>query len=120
MPYQEGESGNLKGRPINNRPFTEILRLSGEDVVEFEGEALPGARVVAILLWRIATTGSVELPNSNGRRLLANTRVWFDIVKFIYNQIEGPPPSNANVNLGDADGNPIKILVGGIDPSVDI
>jgi len=58
-------------------------------------------------LWDIAKTGKCML--ADGRELVAGPDAWFDVVKFIYSQIDGPPPKD--INLGGQTGNPLSIEV---------
>ena len=103
--WEPGQSGNPNGRP--KRALTEILERAGAASVEEDGKRLSGKRFVARCLWDIAKTGKCTL--ADGRELVAGPDGWFDIVKFLYSQIDGPPPKD--VNLGGQADNPLSIEV---------
>jgi hypothetical protein len=62
---------------------------------------------VARYLWEIAKTGRCTL--ADGRVLVAGPDGWLDVVKFLYAQIDGPPPKD--INLGGQEDNPLTIAV---------
>ncbi len=113
--WQKGQSGNPNGRPPRGRALTELLQLAGEELVVYEGERLPGKQVMASLLWQLATTGSAKL--ASGRKLTVGSATWLEVIKFIYGQVDGPPPKDVNVS---SEGTPITLVVGGLDPNKDI
>ena len=108
MPWKPGQSGNPNGRPPKSRTLSAILERAGSRTVQAVGEDKRTAsrRFIAQALWEMATTGECTL--ANGRTLKAEPQGWFDVVKFIYAQIDGPPPKD--INLGGQDGNPISIV----------
>ena len=103
--WQPGQSGNLNGRP--KRTLSAILERAGSASVDVEGKRVSGKRFVALKLWEIATTGRAIL--SDGRELVAGPQGWLDVVRFIYAQVDGPPPKD--VNLGGQADNPLIIDV---------
>jgi hypothetical protein len=105
--WKPGESGNPKGRPPKARALTEILERAGSRTVEYNGKRMAGKRLVAAMLWEMATTGQCELPS--GRTLVAGMEEWLDVVKYLYAQIDGPPPKD--INLGGTGGGPMVVEV---------
>lgn len=87
--FPPGVSGNPKGRPKKNRALTDILEKAGSSTVEIDGKKISGKRLIAKLLWEVALLGECTLPN--GATVTVNSDGWFDVVRFIYNQIDGPP-----------------------------
>jgi len=80
-----------------------MLERAGSKTVEIDGKRISGKRFMAQALFEIVTTGRTRL--ADGRELVAGPNAWFDIVKFIYAQIDGPPPKD--LNLGGQEDNPI-------------
>ena len=106
MAWKKGQSGNPAGRPPKSRELSEILAKTGDKAVEYNGKNIAGKRLVALLLWEIATTGKTTLPS--GLQWIAGPESWLDVVKFIYNQVDGPPKQS--LELGGIEGAPITIL----------
>lgn len=101
MAYKPGESGNPKGRPPKGRALTEILARGGSAAVEYEGKRLSGKRLVARLLWDIAKFGKCILPG-DGKVIEVDADGWFDVVKFLYAQIDGPPKHDVSLQHSGA------------------
>lgn len=89
---------NRKGRDPKSRAMTEILERVGSSTVEREGKRISGKRLIAKLMWELATTGQVKF----GDRVIKVTsaREWKDIVKEIYSQVDGPPRSGLDITSG--------------------
>ena len=104
--WQPGKSGNPSGRPPKSRALTEILRRAGGRMVEVNGEKISGRRLMARLLWQAAESGEVTLPS--GEKLVFGPRDWFEVVKFLYQHIDGPPPQALDVTSG---GQPLKVIL---------
>ncbi len=102
--WKPGESGNPNGRPPKHRALTEILSKAGSRTVEYEGRRISGKRLVARLLWLLATTGKAAMPE--GAVLMVSPSEWLDVVKFLYTQIDGPPKQEMDLTSG---GQPIPI-----------
>lgn len=109
--WQPGQSGNPSGRP--KRALSEILERAGSASVVVGGKRISGKRLVARLVWEIATTGKCVLPevgeDGKQRVLVAGPQAWLDVVKFIFAQVDGPPPKD--VNIGGQGDNPLVIDV---------
>ena len=101
--FKPGQSGNPKGRPPKERALTDLLSKQGaKTILDVDGKKRSQNRVLARLLWELATTGIVTLPN--GQEVVAEDfgdmmKVWM----FIYRHIDGPPPAALDVTtLGQA------------------
>ncbi|HEY65560.1 MAG TPA: hypothetical protein G4O02_13420 [Caldilineae bacterium] len=103
----KGQSGNPRGRPPKGRALTEILRKAGSKTLEVHGRRISRKRLVADLLWQAAAIGKVIFPD--GRALEVSFADWFDVVKFIYSHIDGPP--KVSMELTGEDGKPISVSV---------
>jgi hypothetical protein len=106
-PWKPGQSGNPAGRPPKGRALTEILENAGNQTVDVDGKKISGKRLVARLLWDIATLGRVTLPD--GREWIAQPESWLEIVRFIYAQVDGGP--KATTELTGLDGGPVLLQV---------
>lgn len=93
--WTKGKSGNPNGRPPKSRALTEILEKAGNQTVEVDGKKVTGKRVVASLLWQVATTGTAKFPD--GTLLSVAPQDWLSVVKFIYTQVDGPPKSEMDI-----------------------
>jgi hypothetical protein len=91
--WKPGQSGNPKGRPKKERALTEILQRAGSAMVALpDGTRTSSRSVLARALWDLATSGKAELPG--GKVIgLGEDKDWLPVVKFIYSQIDGPPPA---------------------------
>jgi hypothetical protein len=84
--------------------LTEILERGGKRKVVVEGgDIIEGRKLVSNMLWDVVTTGTLKLPD--GKTMEAEPKEWFEIVKFIYSQIDGPP--RATIGITDNDGNDV-------------
>lgn len=93
--WKKGKSGNPNGRPPKSRALTEILEKAGNKSIEVDGKNVAGKRLVASLLWDVATTGKATFPD--GTMLAASPQDWMAIVKFIYTQIDGAPKAEMDM-----------------------
>ncbi|MCD6291384.1 MAG: hypothetical protein J7M34_12840 [Anaerolineae bacterium] len=103
----KGQSGNPRGRPPKGRALTEILEKAGSRTLEARGRRISRKRLVADLLWQTAATGKLVFPD--GRVLEVPFADWFDVVRFIYSRIDGPP--KVSMELAGEDGRPIPVSV---------
>ena len=98
--WKKGVSGNPNGRPPKSRALTEILaRKGGSRVVDVDGKQRGGKHIVARALWELAATGKTELMNEDGVKVLeVGAKGWFEIVKWLYSQIDGPPRQQLDID----------------------
>ena len=106
MPWVKGQSGNPAGRKPKQRALTEILARAGSMSMEVDGKRISGRRLMARHLWEIANTGRTTL--ADGREIIAGPQAWLDVVKFLYAQVDGPPPKELNV--GGQPDNPLLVV----------
>lgn len=103
--FKPGQSGNPKGRPPKKRALTDLLQKRGSrTLLDVDGKKRSANRILARLVWELATTGVVVLPN--GQEVAAENfddmmKVW----KFIYHHIDGPPLKDVDITSG---GQPVK------------
>jgi Family of unknown function (DUF5681) len=103
--FQAGQTGNPNGRPTKKRALTEILERAGATSLEIDGKKISGKRLIAHLLWQVATTGTLQFPDED-RRVIA-TEDWIGVIKFIYSHVDGPPKSEMDITSG---GEPLLFL----------
>jgi hypothetical protein len=111
MPFQPGQSGNPGGRPPKSRALTAILEKRGNSTcLDIDGKKRGGKHIVARALWELATTGTTQL--ANGEEVLTlsvGSKGWFEVVKWLYGQIDGPPPRP--IEVSGKEGEPIEVNV---------
>lgn len=98
--FQKGSTANPAGRPPQDRAFTEILKAKGEHLSMYPPHSnryrLESREVMAMQLWEAVTTGEVTL--ADGTKLkVKGVDDWFNIAKWIYQQVDGPPRFQADV-----------------------
>jgi hypothetical protein len=102
MGFKPGQSGNPNGRPKKQRALTAILERAGSKTYSFNGKTVAAKRALASMLWQAAMTGTITLPpDENGKVRYKDLppKEYIDLVKWLYNQIDGPPKSETDVNL---------------------
>jgi hypothetical protein len=98
--FKPGQSGNPNGRPKKSRALTEILEKAGNATIEdADGKRRGGKRIVARLVWEGISTGEVSFPG--GKRLKLSPADWFDLLKWVYAQVDGPPKHLVDVTTND-------------------
>jgi len=113
--WQTGKSGNPGGR--RKRLLTAVLDQVGKvPLVDADGKQIDGRLFVAQRLWELVEHGRTTL--LDGQEVVVDMANWLDIVKFIYGQVDGPPPREVDVG-GQLDG-PVVIVINGVDPDEDI
>lgn len=98
--FKPGQSGNPHGRPPKSRALTEILERRGNSTrLDIDGKRHAGKQIVARALWELVTTGKTTLQDGEEVKMLeVHSKGWFEIVKWLYAQIDGPPKSELAVN----------------------
>lgn len=72
-------------------------RAGNKGIDGLDGKRITRKRLLADMLWQLATTGEAVFPNNQKLQIAA--REWIDIVKLIYGQIDGPPKQTFEVNI---------------------
>jgi len=97
--------------------MTEILKRAGGKAVEANGKKVAGHRLIARLIWDLLTTGHTEFPDKTELRLAPKD--WLELVRWVYSQIDGPPPTKLE-HMG-ADGGEFTIrIISGINLDEDV
>lgn len=108
--FPKGKSGNPKGRPPKSRALTEILASAGKSTrIVRDGKEVSAQQIVAQNLWTVLATGRVQLDNGNVLAV-ADATEWLNIAKFMFGQIDGPPPAAMAVDLS-TQGQPVGVQI---------
>jgi hypothetical protein len=89
MPFKRHQSGNPRGRPPKERALSAILARLGEQRVLVDGRQVAGKTFLAAKVWELITSGQLTLTD---RVLeLDDAKEWFEVVKWFYAHLDGPP-----------------------------
>ena len=104
--WKPGKSGNPAGRPPKERALTHILETAGSKTIDDQDKRASRKQVLARLVWEVATTGKALMPD--GATLQVDPKDWFDVTKFLYQHIDGPPKTSLDIT---SDGGPIQVTI---------
>jgi hypothetical protein len=91
------QSRNPKGRPKKGRTWTDLLDKAGRRMLPLPGgKRISAKRQIAKNLIDLALTTTTTLID-NTKISVADSEDWFNIIKFIYGQIDGPPKAEVDV-----------------------
>lgn len=115
--FAKGHSGNPNGRPPNCRALTAILETKGNATrQDIDGKNRAGKQIVGRAVWDLATTGRTQLQDGEEKRTLkVDGRTWFEIVKWIYAQVDGPPRGELDLT-SDGERIATQFVIKGADP----
>jgi hypothetical protein len=82
--WQQGESGNKKGRPPKLRILAQTLR---ETAAHDSYGELSNQQLLSQMIWEGLALGTITLVS--GKTLELNTREWLELVKWIHAHIDG-------------------------------
>ena len=95
--WTPGASGNRRGRPPKGRALTELMEKAGSKTVLRGDKKVARKTILAEMLWEAAMSGKVTFEtNPDPCVTVSRTEAlaideWFDIAKFIYSHVDGPP-----------------------------
>jgi hypothetical protein len=89
MPFKPRQSGNPRGRPPKERALSTILMRLGEQRVSVDGRQVAAKTFVGMKVWELITSGQVTLTDQILK--LDDGRQWFEVVKWLYAHLDGPP-----------------------------
>jgi hypothetical protein len=112
--WTPGASGNKRGRPPKGRALTEILEKAGSRTIPHGDQKLSRKKILAEMLWEGAINGKVTLPYDPAlmkqREMVLDGDDWFDVVKFLYAHIDGPPKTGLLDSLPEDRNIEIKLI----------
>jgi hypothetical protein len=95
-PWKPGQSGNPNGRPKKQRAWTALLdRAGSHTILPPDGTPISAKRFIARALVELATHGKTKM--ADGTEIEVRGDGWFDVVKFIYAQVDGPPKAEVDL-----------------------
>lgn len=102
----KGHTNNPRGRPPLSRSLTTLLERAGSVTVPTDDGNVARKRLVAEMVWRLAATGRATFPD--GTTVPCDD--WLAVVKWIYAQVDGPPPQVSSVTLAGDPEAPLTVL----------
>ena len=106
MPWTKGQSGNPRGRPKKPRQLTtQLERELSRPVMLADGTKINGKRYVASIVRQAIESGEIKLANGNTIQLSPDDVL--GVLRWAYNQIDGPPKAELDVTSG---GEPIQVV----------
>lgn len=113
MPFVKGQVANPKGRPKKGRALTDILTKTGSKksiAILRDGITVyrDAKHIMAEMIWTGIATGIVTFPDGTTRKI-EDFADWLSLVKFVYQHIDGPPPTQLDLTT---DGQPLKAYIG--------
>lgn len=113
--WTPGASGNKRGRPPKGRALTELLEKAGSTMVLRGDKKVARKRVLAEMLWEAAMTGKMVFPTDDPITLKPREEKlaldeWFDIAKFVYTHVDGPPKTSLLDDLPEDRNIEIKLV----------
>ncbi len=88
------------------RVLSSVLARAGNVKIKgADGTLIARKRLVSELLWQLVTTGRTTF--ADGTEMLLCTRDWMDLVKWLYNQVDGP--IKAAVEISTPRGRPLEV-----------
>lgn len=91
--FQPGQSGNPKGRPPKERALADLLAMAGgKRVMAPNGDRVQRQRIAVENIWDLLAFGRAQLLGLE-RPFAVNGRDYVELVKFVFNHIDGPAPT---------------------------
>jgi hypothetical protein len=95
--FQPGTSGNPRGRPKKSRTWTALLDKAGRRMLPLpDGKRISAKRQIAKNLIDLALTQKTTLIDQTMIEV-KDSEDWFNIIKFIFAQVDGPPKAEVDV-----------------------
>lgn len=98
--WVKGQSGNPKGRPGKGESLTEILREYGHKEMTLRGKKLPLKEHLAHTVYMAVILGHRLVEN---KKITLNDAVWADILKWLYDRVDGKPTENLRVGSSEVE-----------------
>lgn len=99
MTFQSGQSGNPTGRP-RSRGMTRFLEQVGDEIegirIGKETKGFTKKELLAKIVWQLALEGEAVLPNGTVKTIAG--RDHFDLIKWMYTHVDGPPKIESQNN----------------------
>lgn len=97
--WRPGVSGNPSGRPKKGRTWTDLLDKAGRRMLTLpDGSRVSAKRQIAKNLIDLALTTRTTLIDETVIAV-ADSEDWFNVIKFLYSQIDGPPKQDVDIDV---------------------